>query len=182
MGLGEWLGIIGVGLALLALPTVFQMIWGRPRIEFEFEERTEDGKKVLACRIFNRAVKNPVLKFLKVRREVAHISAAYTVHNDATGNRIVSLTQPIFVTQRGHSKEIELAPTITGALVGIVFANDQGVFAAEAAHGQSGDQPATLLPPGTYSVPLVVFCGEEPFSISRSFVVTQRPLDSYWAD
>ena len=120
---GDWIAVAAVVLGLMALPTVFQMIWGRPKIGFRFEEFTQQGKRVLGCRLFNKPVTNPLLVFFRVRRESAHVSGAFTVCDAATSERVASVTQPIIVSHRGRSREAELpASPITSANIGFVYA------------------------------------------------------------
>lgn len=84
MGVGEWLGIAAVALAVMALPTVLQMFAGRPKITFGFSEILTHDTKLLRIEIRNLPVSNAFLKFCGVRRDNAHITAGYTVINVGT--------------------------------------------------------------------------------------------------
>jgi hypothetical protein len=59
------ISIIAFGLAIMTLPTVFQMIWGRPKLKVSFWGKGH----ILQCGIQNVPVKG-ILKYLGVEREL----------------------------------------------------------------------------------------------------------------
>ncbi len=175
MGVGEWLGVAGVALAVVALPTVFQMLAGRPKIEFGFSEILTHDTKLLRIEIRNRPVSNAFLKFLGVRRDSAHITSGYTVVNAATGQKVVGLTNPQIVVGDIHARAVELPAGILVAQIGVAYAKAESVSVLE-----DSEVGGVFLPPGNYLIPLVVFCGEKSFVARKEFVVTQNPLGTYW--
>jgi hypothetical protein len=81
-----WLAVAGLGIAIIALlvavmalPTVFQMIWGRPKVDISFEESVGD---VLLC-TFGQPFVAPWLRHLGVRRAPIEISVTIEIKNHA---------------------------------------------------------------------------------------------------
>ena len=177
MGIGEWLGVIAIALGIIVLPTALQMFCGRPKIEFEFSVVGDKKNSALQCKILNRPIESKFLTWLGVRRENAHIFAAYRVENTDTGEIVVDLMQPIIVSKGRRGKEFELTSSFLGVSIAIAWISEQGVYALE----EEIDKKAIPLKSGIYSVPLMVFCGEKSFPVRRNFVVTSNPIDTYWA-
>lgn len=178
MGIGEWLGLLGVVLALVALPTAFQMFFGRPTIEFVCSVEHGDKGSILQCRLLNPAIENRFLKWLGVRREAAYIHAAYKIWSQETGELIVDLTAPLLVSTTDNAQALELRPTLFGVTFALVLCNQQGVFAL----AEKPNKEVIRLDPGNYNAPVVVFCGEKRFVKNCAFVVTSNPMNSYWSD
>lgn len=96
--MGDWqllLGIAALVVALMALPTAFQMLWGRPRITFRFSRVVaDDGLSVhLLAHLFNLPVTNKFLVWLGVKRDDAHFHAHVLV-KDSQGNEVLSYSDP----------------------------------------------------------------------------------------
>ena len=61
-----WVGlaiaITALAVAIMTLPTVAQMLFGRPRVALEFSEDILDGHKILECTITNAPVTGRMLR------------------------------------------------------------------------------------------------------------------------
>jgi hypothetical protein len=69
-----WGFIIGLAALALTVPSVFQMYWGRPKLRIGLTRTPlpgHAGVEVLGCELTNQRVTNPVLRFLRVKRDPA---------------------------------------------------------------------------------------------------------------
>ena len=66
----EWVGIAMAGVGIvMATPSMFKMLWGRPLVQTEFERGIEGEKRCLLVHLKNPVVKNRILRKLGVRRD-----------------------------------------------------------------------------------------------------------------
>src|SRR5262249_22996935 len=99
-----------------ALPTVFQMVWGRPTIAFDFTETHEPldevaNAKILQGLVYNYPVENRLLLALGVRRSpVDDLAAILTIREDGS-NRIVLRDQPILFSPPGERRDATHNPS-----------------------------------------------------------------------
>ena len=174
MGTAEWIALIALGLAVVALPTVFQMFWGRPSITVEF---TRDEQGDLFCEIYNRPVSNPFLTLLGVRREAASITAGILIQNEDTQEVVLGTTIPAIVIddQLMNLDKTHLPPSHSPLSTMIVQISGHGA----GAYNSNGQR--IQLPTGTYRMEMIVTAGENKTKKQRNFVVTTEPRNSYWA-
>ncbi len=75
MDFWEWFtligGIVGGVAFLMAVQPFLEFIWGRPKIQIEFEARDKGSVRYLDILLTNVPVGNPILKFLGVSRRTA---------------------------------------------------------------------------------------------------------------
>lgn len=86
------IAIIALVVAVMALPTLFQMIWGRPKLKPEVRSQSFYG---LECRIQNVPINSKLIKFFRVKRDtVQDLSVSISIDNnngnpdDLLGNQI----------------------------------------------------------------------------------------------
>src|SRR5258708_30845422 len=113
MGFWEWLTLVTFLMALVALTSPFQMLWGRPQITFE--TRTSLGQvTILFLTIHNKPVPASILIKLGVRRDPATITAAIQIRNEATGKFLMG---PTTATDPGGDellRDVDLPPGVFG--------------------------------------------------------------------
>ena len=80
LGLGEWLGIFALAVGLMALPTAFQIFWGRPEITFEFSRLHGGDYTNLFAHLYNHPVKRWLLRALGVKRDDAHFTVVVIIN------------------------------------------------------------------------------------------------------
>lgn len=178
MGVGEWLGLVALVVALMALPTVFQMHWGRPQIDFIFGAVTDRQSTVLQCTIRNRPINSRVLRALGVRRDAANVIAAYKIHGPEF---VTELIHPKLASYKDNGEQIELAAGPVGASMGIIFIRDSNAYIVEDPRfREKRDSPMVPIASGTYHAGIVVFCGEKNFIREAQFVITANAGNSYW--
>src|SRR5271169_3673399 len=65
--------------SIMALPTVFQMFFGKPNFRAEFGEFRDNGRRDLRFLIWNEPITNSLLKMLGVIRTPAEVTAEFSV-------------------------------------------------------------------------------------------------------
>ena len=178
MGVAEWIALAALILGLMALPTVFQMIWGRPDITFVFN-RTDDQKDaLLLVHLYNLPVANRALSWMGVTRAEAHFRAAIKV-NDSSGNQILRYAEPpISAGDPFKQNLIHLHAGPSPVTLEILGANRKCARTYTEHRADSFYDYS----PGTYRLRLELWVGERMFFEERSFVVTADFKNSYWAD
>jgi hypothetical protein len=168
MGVVQW-GALGIGIALVAWP-VFQALYGRPQLSFAFDRAGDHSGCVLQVHISNQPVKSAFLLQLGVRRDDANFSLSMLVF-DERGNEILKYPEgrePGRLHLPGGNAPLTLR---------LVSCDTRG------ARLRSGEAEGNReLAPGTYSLRLMASFAQRTPAAQRMFVVTQRKLDSYWAD
>ena len=89
--------IIALVVALMALPTVFQMIWGRPKIFIQFTDTALShipSVRVLWCELTNPPMINPLLKRFFIRRMPAEDVVVHYSIRDTPANNLVFEAAP----------------------------------------------------------------------------------------
>ena len=178
MGTAELLGIAALVVAAMALPTVFQMFWGRPNITFLFTRQESERDTLLLVHLCNYPIGNRFLSGIGVRREDAHFHVRLTV-KDSVGNQVLDYMEP--PPSSGNPFEQNLFHLHAGPspkTLEILGANGQcaRIYYEERAEGYKE------LSAGSYSLRLDVWVGEKIFFEERIFVVTEDSIKSYWAD
>lgn len=178
MGAGEWIGLIAAVLAVVALPTAFQMFYGRPKIEFVFSTHNTGDTTLLLVHLYNTLVTNPLLQRIGVRREEAHFSVVITV-TDSVGNQILKYPEPPFSSgDVFRPNQFHLHAGGSPVTLELLGANGQHARIYYEKRAES----FTEFDSGIYQVHLDAHAGELIFFDDRAFVVTQNSLHSYWAD
>jgi hypothetical protein len=173
-GPAEWIALIALGVAVVALPPVFQMFWGRPQVEVEFKV---DDQGNLLCDIYNRPVSNSFLVWLRVRRETACITVGILIQNANTKEVVLHATIPsvIIGDQAMSLDRINLPPSHSTLSTMIVQISGRG------AGTYNSNGLWIHLPAETYRMEMTVIDGEKRMEKQRNFVVTAEPKNSYWA-
>lgn len=178
MGHAEWIALAALLLGAMALPTVFQMFWGRPQITFWFNRVEDERDTLLLIHLQNFPIGNRVLSWMGVSREEAHFHVVVTVRDDG-GNQILKYTEPPISSGdpfKPNQYHLHAGPSpITLETLG---ANGQH------ARIYYEEKPNSYhdFPPGNYLLRLDVWVGERIFFEERTFVVTGNSRKSYWAD
>jgi hypothetical protein len=89
MDWGVILGIVGIVIGLVALavaiPPLFQMLYGRPRLEFLTDEFTGPDGKSLLIAIKNQPTRSRFLRKIGVEREIGNVLAYLDIQQQGTG-------------------------------------------------------------------------------------------------
>lgn len=171
-----------VGLAVSA-PSVFQMIWGRPKLRLQFDLIVENDDRSLGIHLQNTPVKSRILKKFGVRRDsIQSLTASYQISEAGSGTIIVPVRQLFITTDEEPDdalrQRVALPPTFS-------VAGHIPVVIWDKINKQANLMPTRtskefVLKPGRYLIRLVVMCDGEPSFENREIVIGEELDDMNW--
>ena len=162
---GVVLSIIAFGLALMTLPTAFQMWWGRPSLSIAYERGRFDPGVGLNCRIENVHVKSKLLSMLGVVRETAYAVKVSALIRESGPGKILSRVIPnINVEGSPPSSRADLHPGVSAFALIVLQGQDNVAFVCT-------PDRETVLSPGEYDCEVTVTCGTKSSIVQTTFVV-----------
>jgi len=179
----EWVGIVlgGGGLAM-AIPSIFQMLWGRPILKVVFENGVEESKRFLPVYLSNPPIKNRFLRTLGVRREtIQSITAQFRISELGSGKIVINSRQARIYSDddpddKGRFRTI-LPPTysIAGCIMvaSWVDKSREVVIPPDRLRKQ-----LESIPEGTYLVQILFMVEGEKQEESRQFIVGKTQTTS----
>ena len=134
---GVIIGSIAFVVAIMALPTVLQMMCGRPRIRLDLGLDKIDSGIALQCTIWNEPITNKLLRALRVRRMVAEdVTAVFDIKRLGGEGNIYSKYLPKIRDHSGkYAQRVSFPCSPISASFGIAF--------------KRGNEPAKLFSEGT---------------------------------
>ena len=173
------LSLIAFGLAVVTLPTAFQMWWGKPRIEVNFEKCRVHGGASLVCIVRNRPVDNRILRSLGVRSSPANrIGVFSSIRTSGTKALVGQGRSGINVENVDKSHLVDLYAG-TKAWVILVIHNDDG---SSAKINTLGNQKDISVEPGEYEYEFKLQWGENSIKKMKHFYVGKRPDETNWQE
>jgi len=179
--LWQWVGLIVGFIALfgvlMSLPTILQMIWGRPKVTIDVNVKEMDGARVLECRIFNYPIVRGILKLLCVRRMAAEdIVASFSIEECGSGRVVFPGAVPYIITYTDtKSQRVGLPASPFPAAFGIVIVMyDTGEVKP------FGEDTTILLAPGKYSARIDITVEGKRIVEEQEFVVCETRPFAYW--
>jgi hypothetical protein len=166
MGVVEW-GVLSLGAALAAWP-VFQTLYGRPELAFAFDRVGDHSGCVLLIHVHNRPIGSAALAQIGVKRDDANFALSMVVL-DERGNQVLKYPDG------REPGRLHLPVGATPLTLRVLSCDTRGARVRAA-----GAEGVKDLDPGTYTLRLTL--SEARPHAQRMFVVTQRRVDSYWAD
>lgn len=168
----------------MVLPTVFQMIWGRPNIELIFWESIDERvhKKYLQCGIVNRPLKKCLLQKLGVyTRSLDDVHFFFSIKDTNTSEIVVTdILASIYTTQSGGPmRSVHLPPSTIPALINLVEAKakDNVYYTKTIAPYEAKN---IQLPVGEYCAIIRVGTSEKEKEYHRNFYVGNKQQDLRW--
>ena len=175
------ISIFALVVAIMALPTLFQMIWGRPDIELIFWESIDERaqRKYLRCRIVNRPIKNCLLQKIGVyRRPSDDVHVLFSVRDTKTSKMVVTgIHAAIYTTQIGKlMPSVSLPASTIPAMINLVEAKDDAYTKTIAPYEAKNIQ----LPVGEYCAIIRIRTSEKEKEYHRNFYVGNKQQDLRW--
>lgn len=178
------LSFIAFGIAIVALPTIFQMFWGRPTLEVEFTRATKDQQRMLGVFVRNPPVKFKPLKRLGIRRDsIQSLTASFQISEAGSGTVVASIREALFYTDEELEpvprERISLPPTFSVATsfpVAMWMNDGKDVVVAP-----DRLRDVLSLQPGLYRAKITIMVDGEPSRYERKFVVGAKADDLVWA-
>ena len=166
---GVVLSIIALGIALMTIPTAFQMWGGRPSLSIECERGRFDPGVGISCRIENVHVKSKLLSMLGVVRETAYaVKVSAIIKESGTGKILSRIRLNINVEGAPPSPRADLHPGVH-AFALLVSQGGQDSVALVVRPKDGGSE--TTLSPGEYDCEVTVTCGTKSSIVQKTFVV-----------
>ncbi len=164
----------------MALPTVAQMIWGRPNIEISFVESSENRRNtpLLSCQFYNRPIENRFLRRMGVyRRAVDSMSVFFSIENIQESKMVVTdIVAEIFTAYDTPKASVSLPTSILPASINLVEAMGKGK-----AKTIDHYEPKNIdLPVGEYRAIISIAVSEKESKYSKQFTVGLKPEDLKW--
>lgn len=176
----HWLAIIGVvlgvGAIIMAVPPLFQMLFGRARLIFEAHDFTGTDGRILVLAIKNPPVRNRFLRSLGVERETGKVISFFDIQELGTGRIIAQGVRGQMQTV--HLRELGLeGQSMPGFTVGItVLATRNGQASIISGHPEE----IRDLPPGHYVARISVFRGQDIYRMDQRFRVGTIDHETVW--
>ena len=157
------LSVIAFGLAVMALPTAFQMWWGKPSLEIKLDRSQSDAGVGLICEITNKPIERQFLRWLGVFRKAAHgMCATATFSKVGSGEIVGYLPLEIVVGGNAAVSRVDLHPAVMSWAAVMI----QGPGETSAMFGK------VEIVPGEYSCEIEVAWGHDTRRVRNSFCVT----------
>jgi hypothetical protein len=176
----HWLAIIGlvlgVGAIIVAIPPLFQMIFGRTRLTFEADDFTGTDGRILVIAIRNPPVTNRLLRSIGVEREASNVSAFFDIQE--MGTRKIVVRGVTGQMQTTNLRQIGLEGcSMPGFTVGLAVV---GVRNGQAQIINAHPEESIAIPPGHYIAHIAVVRGQDTYRIDQSFRVSTIDHETVW--
>jgi hypothetical protein len=173
---GFIVGVIALLVGIMAIPTILQMFFGRPRLTFEADDFTGPDGRILVIAIKNPPITNRFLRLVGVERETGDVIAFFDVRELGTGRIMVRSVTGLL--QCAPLQTIGLqARALPGFTVGLtVIGTREGVASIIDA------RPERSIPiaPGHYSAHIAVMRGQDTYRIDQIFRVATVDHETIW--
>ena len=175
------ISVIALVLAIIALPPVLQMVWGRPNVDVIFSDSKDkrNQRKYLHCQIVNLPLENRLLQRLGVyRRPIDDVHAFFSVEDIKTHKMVVTdIMASIYTTQNAEQMiSVSLPASTIPALINLVEARNDG-YTNTIAHYEAKN---IKLPVGEYRAFIRVKTSEKGKEFRRNFFVGNKQEDLHW--
>jgi hypothetical protein len=170
------IALLALLVGMLALPTVFQMIWGRPKITLESWTTNLKGGLLLECNMWNEPINNKLLKTMRVYRMPAHDITAYIEIKQAGTNKIKASFVPRIRSLSGaYAQRISLAASPLRVSFLVVYRrHTDGIV-------KVNDEDKSSLDVGKYEANIGVIVDYKPIREQWAFVVSKQEPYLYWS-
>jgi hypothetical protein len=171
-----FVGIIALVVGIMAIPTILQMFFGRPRLTFEADEFTGPEGRILTIAIKNQPVKNRFLRFVGVEREAGDLIAFFDVQELGTGRILARSIKGHLNCAPLHTKGMT-ARALPNFTVGLV------VISTREGHASIVDaRPERIAPiaPGHYVAHIAIVRGQDTYRIDQNFRIAALDHETIW--
>lgn len=186
----EWTGIVlaGVGI-LMGVPSVIQMVIGRPKLLLEFDRIVKDRERNLALFLKNQQFGNPlegkksIWRKLGVKRDtIESLTVSFRVSNVGTGEILIPIMQARIFSDADPSESgtwrTTLPPTLSFETCVMIAMWDESKKRAVVLGDKT--KSSVELPKGIYAILIAIAIDGEPQYYSRQFIVGDTADDLTW--
>jgi hypothetical protein len=181
MSINEWsfiMSIVALVMAVVTLPTVFQMYGGKPSIDVSPNVHDIKGVRVLRFFIRNRPVTSRFLKTIGVVRQATDILVNFNVCEAGSGKVVTNMVRAQLRNERHErAMQISLASYIP-AIVALIICDEEGSSKIITEEELSAGVPVTR---GRYRIQFnIIYAHNRHFKFTAEFSVGNKPEDPYW--
>ncbi len=172
---GLVVGLVALAVAIMAIPTIFQMLFGRPNLSFEADEFTGPDGKILVIAIKNEPVKNKFLLWMGVEREAGDILAFFEIQEHGTRKFLARSVSGLL--QCAPMRTIGLlARSLPGFSVGLTII---GTKDGKATIVDARGNPIPI-GEGHYTASIDIIRGQKTYKIAQAFTVGKADHQTIW--
>lgn len=181
----EWTAaIIGGAAFLLAVQPFTQFIWGRPKLDLEFDRYVEGQNRLLVVLLKNPPISSKILNALRISRNpIQSLVVHFRIAEHGSGRIEITNRQARIYTDTEADDSgrwrISLPPTFSGGANVVVARWDTDI--ARTVVPPTLMQNETHLAVGLYRAQIVFLIDGKEKTVSRQFVVGEGPDDLVWS-
>lgn len=178
------LGVVAFVLAVLAVPSVMQMIVGRAHLKREYETNADGADRTLLVFLSNPPVKRKFWRRIGVQRvAIQSLEAAFQIREAGSGKVLDTIRHAQFnatddPSDKTSVSRIVLPPTFSVGATMMLALWDEAT--AEAVVMPDRLRPALGLTAGLYHIQIVYQVDGEPLTDERTLKVGHRADDLMW--
>jgi hypothetical protein len=170
------IGVIALVVGIMAIPTILQMFYGRPKLAFEADDFTGPEGRILLIKITNQPVKNRFLRFVGVEREAGDLMGFFDIQELGTGRILI----------RSVTGLLNCAPLLTVGLTARALPNfSVGLVVISTREGRASivdARPERVMPieTGHYVAHIAITRGQYTYRIDQNFRVAKVDHETIW--
>jgi len=181
----EWsfvLSLIALTISIMALPTVFQMLWGGPSLQVNLDDRQVENNKTLRCSIVNKPVKNRFFSGVGVIRQPTEILGEIAISEAGSGRIIADSIRMYLATEKEMGKQVTLSSFLPATLL-VAICKEGGVsFIIEPSDNLDSSHNIPL-ERGRYKIMCTIYHSHHKrLKFTGEFLVGETLTDFYWTE
>ena len=168
------ISLLALVVALMTLPTAFQMWWGKPAVSVECTTDRRESGVGLKCLIWNRPVKG-WRKKLAYRETANNLCIIFTIR-DGKGELVGSMIRPTINVENGTpSVRVDLHAGLPG--IAVMCLQETGQQEAEI----NDESKNITVGSGEYKCELKVVWDRGSTTIKKRFIIGKSIDETYWS-
>jgi hypothetical protein len=169
-------GVIALAVGVMAIPTILQMFFGRPRLIFEADDFTGPEGRILVIAIKNPPITNRFLRFVGVERETGDVIVFFDIQELGTGRLLVRSVTGLL--QCAPLQTIGLqARSLPGFTVGLTIIGTHGGVAEIV---DARPEKSIPIAPGHYFAHIAIVRGQDTYRIDQTFRIARVDHETIW--
>jgi hypothetical protein len=170
--------ILGSVALVMAIPPLFQMLYGRPKLTFEADDFTGPDGRILVIAIKNQPIKSRLLLLLGVEREPGDVQAFFDIQEQGTGKLLVGAASGLLQCAPMRTMGL-LVRSLPGFSVGLTVI---GTREGKAHFVNARAETENPIGPGHYIARIAIVRGQHTYNINQTFTVGTEDHMTFWDD
>jgi hypothetical protein len=174
------ISVLALAIAVLALPSAFQMWWGAPAIELTQDTAQNSEGKSLNCHIHNRTIGSKFLRRMRVSRQPSGVMVDFSIFRVGDNKMVANTIRPILSTEKEEGRQVIVSSFLPAIFAVVVFNNSKAKVFEE---GLDDESDEILLARGRYKLTINVNYAHDRWkTYETEFTVGLTGGDFYWSD